>query len=479
LNTPSMSQYAREVGDEILQECSTPLRRYETHILLSPIVRAHGIQDGMSLRIRQLLNETLLGISQALLMVNSFQECLHHLRQYRDPCAKLLNEDIFGHHIETIQKLAEKALRKERMYLHSKGHSEAEIDENIKFGTIRVRPFPWLQCAQYQRQVSTIQSLQASLSRESEGCCNIMPSSLANDQEMLGMFANRRLSSGSVFLVEETAFSATDEPRGTCNCFWAPVLQATAAELECWRKIYCNPRSTQTVENCHHATGLPSCTGKNDEFDGHLRTLTRDLQPQDQTQQRLRYRVLQYVTQESCHPLCSDSIQGLAFSSSESQHFSMKHDILIPLQMLNHLGVNIFEEQDLDIWVLQVIFAKMNINCWDGTEDEREIHGVSQLYSFLNHSCSPNVTSLKDGSQLTMKTIRDVEPGEELYVSYISDNALKMTVEKREEELKTWFPRCLCERCEEEREEIGIRMAHRKARQMARRMFVECSEDSE
>jgi hypothetical protein len=83
-------------------------------------------------------------------------------------------------------------------------------------------------------------------------------------------------------------------------------------------------------------------------------------------------------------------------------------------------------------------------------DKDRAVIGINQLYSFLNHSCRPNVSTSTNGPRMTMKAMHDIKQGEELCVSYLDNEDLELPVKKRHEKLETWFPRCLCVRCKEE-----------------------------
>ncbi|KAJ3824482.1 hypothetical protein EV361DRAFT_928852 [Lentinula raphanica] len=88
-----------------------------------------------------------------------------------------------------------------------------------------------------------------------------------------------------------------------------------------------------------------------------------------------------------------------------------------------------------------------------------EAHGgLYILHSHLNHSCQPNIsirhldqrTAL---SRITAISLKDIEPGEELFITYVNPT---LSVEQRRDELEQWgFGRCECPRCvKEEREEL-------------------------
>lgn len=81
--------------------------------------------------------------------------------------------------------------------------------------------------------------------------------------------------------------------------------------------------------------------------------------------------------------------------------------------------------------------------------------GLYVLHSHINHSCDPNVsirhldqrTAL---SRITVVAKKDIQPGEELLVSYVNPEMRRM---ERQRELDEWgFGVCRCKRCNEDRE---------------------------
>ncbi|ESK93322.1 putative set-like protein [Moniliophthora roreri MCA 2997] len=83
-----------------------------------------------------------------------------------------------------------------------------------------------------------------------------------------------------------------------------------------------------------------------------------------------------------------------------------------------------------------------------------EAHGgLYTLHSHLNHCCVPNVSvrhidQRNALSRITVVAKRDIEPGEELLVTYVNPNN---GVVARRQELQEWgFGQCMCERCVKE-----------------------------
>lgn len=72
------------------------------------------------------------------------------------------------------------------------------------------------------------------------------------------------------------------------------------------------------------------------------------------------------------------------------------------------------------------------------------------MHSHVNHSCDPNVSvrhldQRSALSRITMVAVRDIEVGEELFITYTNP---KMSLEIRRKHLLEWgFGKCNCSRC--------------------------------
>lgn len=73
---------------------------------------------------------------------------------------------------------------------------------------------------------------------------------------------------------------------------------------------------------------------------------------------------------------------------------------------------------------------------------------ISLLGSFLNHSCVPNATYSFLGSNLIIRALRDIQPTEEITISYCDSNA---PYPLRAKALRTYFEVCDCSRCIKDR----------------------------
>ncbi|KAL6302608.1 SET domain-containing protein [Sparassis latifolia] len=79
--------------------------------------------------------------------------------------------------------------------------------------------------------------------------------------------------------------------------------------------------------------------------------------------------------------------------------------------------------------------------------------GLYVLHSHMNHSCSPNISARHNEQRTALSRItaiarRDIEPGEELTLTYVDPSR---GVKQRRSELLEWgFGTCQCERCRAE-----------------------------
>ncbi|XP_064406459.1 histone-lysine N-methyltransferase SMYD3-like [Halichondria panicea] len=101
--------------------------------------------------------------------------------------------------------------------------------------------------------------------------------------------------------------------------------------------------------------------------------------------------------------------------------------------------------------VIHQLFRKLVCNQFSVTAgDEMSPVGVA-LYttpSLLNHSCRPNTLALFNGRQILFKAVRDINPGEQLFISYT--DTVQLLSERQTDLQKGYNFTCACERCLED-----------------------------
>lgn len=82
--------------------------------------------------------------------------------------------------------------------------------------------------------------------------------------------------------------------------------------------------------------------------------------------------------------------------------------------------------------------------------------GLFLTIAMVNHSCVPNAVwgSTEKSSELELRMIEDLEPGQEVTVNYIGDQSLLLSTEERQGILKaSWGFSCTCLACREDKDE--------------------------
>jgi len=74
--------------------------------------------------------------------------------------------------------------------------------------------------------------------------------------------------------------------------------------------------------------------------------------------------------------------------------------------------------------------------------------GLYPIAALVNHSCVPNCVAIFSGSELRIRAIRPIKPGDEITISYteIGDS----TQERQKELLNHFYFKCNCVKCQDE-----------------------------
>lgn len=72
--------------------------------------------------------------------------------------------------------------------------------------------------------------------------------------------------------------------------------------------------------------------------------------------------------------------------------------------------------------------------------------------SYFNHSCLPNLNKIFEGRRVIFKAFSDINPGDELCISYIGKPHEDESV--RQKYLDEWFFNCLCIKCTDQQRKI-------------------------
>lgn len=127
---------------------------------------------------------------------------------------------------------------------------------------------------------------------------------------------------------------------------------------------------------------------------------------------------------------------------------------------------NAIDVRDDSLMNLVRLYATYYTNAGKITEDgEGAGSAVFRTFSFVNHSCKPNVFSIYSAktNQQTVYAGWNIKAGQQILISYFGGNEDFMTCEQRlEQTRRDWGFRCACEAClgsritDPERERMGL-----------------------
>ncbi|PKU48916.1 n-lysine hypothetical protein [Limosa lapponica baueri] len=174
---------------------------------------------------------------------------------------------------------------------------------------------------------------------------------------------------------------------------------------------------------------------------------------------RLTARIL---AKQKTHPERTQSEKLLAVKEFESHLDKLDNEkrelIQNDIAALHHFYSKHLEYPDNA--ALVVLFAQVNCNGFT-IEDEELSHLGSAIFpdvALMNHSCCPNVIVTYKGTLAEVRAVKEIEPGEEVFTSYID---LLYPTEDRNDRLRdSYFFNCDCRECmtkEKDKEKLEIR----------------------
>ncbi|KAM8894816.1 histone-lysine N-methyltransferase SMYD3 isoform 1-T1 [Spinachia spinachia] len=107
------------------------------------------------------------------------------------------------------------------------------------------------------------------------------------------------------------------------------------------------------------------------------------------------------------------------------------------------------------------LIAKVTCNCFTISDGELQEIGVG-LYpslSLLNHDCRPNCVTVFVGTELQLRAVRDIDPEEELTISYIE--TLSSTEERRRQLEDQYHFTCRCQHCDSQDKDGLVLSGHK------------------
>ncbi len=173
-----------------------------------------------------------------------------------------------------------------------------------------------------------------------------------------------------------------------------------------------------------------------------------------------------------------DALYPLSEGVGRHFPFSWTANVIVPFDILEQLGVNIFRDLDFDSWVIQRVLRKLTVNAvpfdrhrrrpnHDTTDPlTRERPRLGSLYvhtgfSFFNHACRDSANAdwrwdAEDAipNRIIVTARRKIERGEEIRVNYFPEEAEEGPTSKTE---RLFGRECDCRACVARRKVPGVK----------------------
>jgi hypothetical protein len=407
------------------------------------ILEAHTPDDNQDLR-----------YSVYGLLVGALQAC--HCQW---DAAEVLEESIINSESWWREKATERfanlrgLLKRKEEAARALGGTPYELKDRVRDGGVLTVEYPWTMERHLTRAPELIKLINEELRGiGNETACYLGQSTFAKDssEDMLGMFAARELRAGECILTDRTAtgICSTPSPNSCSNCY--ARLPDTPTQATCCSESYCSAECLNLAMDTYHKV---LCSKDFTWLQEPARGLTHNASP---LRPLLMLRVLATCVQAGVekspldHPLIA-RLKPLA-NKNHVDVFTLTESVIIPIKILEQLGVDVFANRKFDTDVLHSIWTRL-ANNKAGCPDPRLgfIDEVTPRLPLFNHSCDPNVEWRRENGSTTVRffAIKPVKKGEELFCSYL--NIGGSLVEERQEMLWPWFEGpCLCCRCEED-----------------------------
>ncbi|KAH0553372.1 hypothetical protein GP486_006557, partial [Trichoglossum hirsutum] len=328
--------------------------------------------------------------------------------------------------------------------------TEKQVEYELRNGLVLMRPYPWIPAEYLRRDQALIDALNGELKTYGPRC-KIRPSfvkpsprsevgGVKTAPDNLGVFATRAIPNGErVFLDISPAGAHLTKARNVCeNC--GGGLPLTPLTLQCCSTaVFCSPKCRELALTHYHS----SLCGKDFSWiyadTKSTATHIPDMRPPT------LLRLLAMCVHQDVHPFQLPAIARLmpSYDADHPSGWLMQGNLVMPIRILQALGVDVFADLRYDTWVIQTMWWRCKNNMSVDIDSDAPITTLGPFYSFVNHSCEPNVHwKSSQSSTLELKALRNIKKGEELYTSYLPDG---MDKEQRRKWLNQWLGRdCAC-----------------------------------
>lgn len=336
----------------------------------------------------------------------------------------------------------------------SEQRTSAEQQEKLWGGSLLMRPYPWMTACILRRDETVVDAVKEKVERASSRMCTVTscPTAEGKADDELGVFAMEEVSRGSTILLDPSPVGTADVRDRRCECCYAH-LPNRAETLNCCDAAVCSSVCADLAMKMYHPALCKRSNPVTPSSQESSFLLSKDSLGRLQVLRRMLAVIIHSGAKD---PLLAPTISHLKaqYRLSRPMYFNYHVNVVLPFQILESLDVDIFSETRFSTWVLHTIVLRLNNNQHGVNFGyESQAMALSPLYSLFNHSCTPNLVyrNVRGGTTVELLAERDINVGEELCISYLSDVGRRQRLE-RQALLDPWIGgECQCARCESEK----------------------------
>jgi len=328
---------------------------------------------------------------------------------------------------------------------NEQGQDNATIELTSKRGRVDRVAFPWIVPEEFTRSKKAIKT-------KFEGASSnavIGPSSLGNSVDgSFGVFAQQAIPKGQSIVLDKSMLTDFNLPGGRYCSACCESLEGEGVAMSCCTARFCNEKCKAEASNSHHRI----LCGKDFSW---LYDACKNADPVfNEMIPIIMVKVFAAAIQANASPLKIASVGTMQpdYEKNTLSYFKIFDNIIAPIKVLQTLGVNVFTDVRFDSWAIQTLFIRIENNKQGVQVGKRTHCGINPLFSMFNHNCNPSATwHARNGhcGPIEVASIRDIQNGEEICVSYIE---VYLSETERRERIRAHIgKRCICARCVQER----------------------------
>ncbi|KAI9641436.1 hypothetical protein NHQ30_010243 [Ciborinia camelliae] len=380
--------------------------------------------------------------------------CADYLAVSKDAVAKFPDDQVFPSEVTNAESWFEQRQSILQGYVDEEEMTTEAMATTLCNGGVYPTAYPWMTEDLVTRSDQLLEKVAAEFASASSNCVvsksTIRLASSAeeiSEVDVLGVVATRDILAQETVLIDPTLAAVVDSV-DRCPACCGP-LPLNKVENPCCKTSYCSASCSQRALDGYHSV----VCGKDLNFLSEASASSSNT-TESSIGSNLLLRVLAIsIKENAAHPLETSLISRLtpAYNPNDPQliAFNFKDHIITPIRILRELGINVFTNSMYDTWVLHTIHCRLQNNKHGQTFDDIRGTAISPLYSMFNHSCDPSVDWRHDdeNSTVTMFAERDIQKGEEMFISYIGKGG---DLKERQGKLLPWFGmECACLKCDE------------------------------